>query len=59
MSLEYTRVGCNNWQGYSATGPLYNVFPANQDRATRIVVFKSITFFCDGRLDTNLKLKSG
>lgn len=59
MSLEYTRVGYNNnWQGYSATGPLYNVFPANQDRATRIVAFKvNHIFSVMGGLDTNLKLK--
>jgi hypothetical protein len=59
MSLEVTRVGYNNnWQNYATTGPLYNVFPVNQDRTTNIFVFKlnhNIDQF--GGIDANLKLK--
>ncbi len=59
MSLEYTHVGYNNnWTGYSASGPLYNVFPANQDRKTNIVAFKlNHIFDVIGGLDTNIKYK--
>lgn len=59
MSLELTRVSYNNnWQGYAATGPLYNVFPANQDRRTSIVAFKLNHVFSPlGGLDANLKVK--
>jgi len=59
MSLEYTRVGYNNnWVGYSVDGPLYNVFPVNQDRTTNIVVFKLNRIFnVIGGLDTNFKYK--
>ncbi len=59
MSLEATRVSYNNnWLNYSTTGPLYNVFPVNQDRATNIVAFKlNHTFQVIGGLDTNFKYK--
>jgi hypothetical protein len=59
MSLELTGVGYNNnWQNYSTTGPLYNVFPANQDRTTNIVAFKlNHIFAVMGGLDTNFKFK--
>jgi hypothetical protein len=59
MSLEYTHIGYNNnWTNYSASGPLFNVFPANQDRKTNIVVFKLNRIFdVMGGLDTNLKFK--
>lgn len=59
MSLEATRVDYNNnWQNYSASGPLYNVFAANQDRKTNIFVFKlNHIFQAIGGLNTNLKLK--
>lgn len=59
MSLELTGVGYNNnWQNYSSTGPLYNVFPANQDRSTNIMVFKvNHIFSVMGGLDTNIKIK--
>jgi len=59
MSLEITRVGySNNWQAYAATGPLFNVFPANQDRSTNIFVFKlNHNLPVMGGLDTNLKIK--
>ncbi|MBU1426208.1 MAG: hypothetical protein KKH12_13595 [Gammaproteobacteria bacterium] len=59
MSLELTRVGYNNnWQGYPTTGPLYNVFAANQDRNTNIIAFKlNHLFNVMGGLDTNFKLK--
>ena len=59
MSLEYTHVGYNNnWNGYSAGGPLYNVFAANQDRKTNIQVFKlNHIFAVIGGLDTNFKYK--
>lgn len=59
MSLELTSVGYNNnWQNYSTNGPLYNVFPANQDRSTNIMVFKLNHIFpVMGGLDTNIKIK--
>ena len=59
MSLEATRVSYNNnWLNYSTSGPLYNVFPVNQDRTTNIVAFKlNKTFQVMGGLDTNLKIK--
>lgn len=59
MSLEYTRVDYNNnWQGYSATGPLSNFFALNQDRKTDIMVFKvSHVFPVMGGLDTGFKWK--
>ncbi|MBI5891810.1 MAG: hypothetical protein HZB47_14270 [Nitrosomonadales bacterium] len=59
MSLEVTRVGYNNnWQGYTSDGPLYNVFPANQDRSTNIIAFKlNHNFPVMGGLDGNLKIK--
>lgn len=41
MSLELTKIGYNNnWQNYSATGPLSNFFALNQDRDTNIIAFK-------------------
>lgn len=59
MSLEYTRIGYNNnWQNYSATGPLSNFFALNQDRTTNIFSFKlnhNIDAF--GGIDANLKIK--
>lgn len=60
MSLELTGIGYNNnWQGYSASGPLANLYAANQDRQTRIAVFKfNHNFPVMGGLDTNLKIKS-
>jgi hypothetical protein len=59
MSLELTRVSYNNnWQNYSATGPLYNVFAAYQDRKTNIVAFKlNHIFSVMGGVDTNFKYK--
>lgn len=59
MSLELTRVGYNNnWQNYSATGPLYNVFSVNQDRTTNIIAFKlNHNFQVMGGVDTNFKYK--
>lgn len=59
MSLEATRVGYNNnWNGYSASGPLANVFTANQDRTTNIVSFKlNHNFSVMGGVDTNFKYK--
>jgi hypothetical protein len=59
MSLELTRVGYNNnWQNYSATGPLSNYFALNQDRSTNIIAFKlNHNFPIMGGLDTNFKLK--
>jgi hypothetical protein len=59
MSLELTHVGYNNnWQSYSATGPLSNVFPLYQDRTTSIAVFKVNHIFpLAGGLDTNFKYK--
>jgi hypothetical protein len=59
MSLEVTRVSYNNnWQNYSTTGPLFNVFPVNQDRTTNIFAFKlNHVFSVMGGLDTNFKLK--
>lgn len=59
MSLEYTRVDYNNnWQAYPVTGPLYNVFPQNQDRTTDIAAFKINHIFpLMGGLDTNVKYK--
>jgi hypothetical protein len=59
MSLEATRVSYNNnWLNYSTSGPLYNVFPVNQDRTTNIVAFKlNKTFQVMGGLDTNFKIK--
>ncbi|MBU1214720.1 MAG: hypothetical protein KKA63_05715 [Gammaproteobacteria bacterium] len=59
MSLEVTRVGYNNnWQNYATTGPLYNVFPVNQDRTTNIFVYKlNHNFDQFGGIDANLKFK--
>jgi hypothetical protein len=59
MSLELTNIGYNNnWQGYSATGPLSHFFAANQDRKTNLVVFKaSHVFPIAGGLDTGFKWK--
>lgn len=59
MSLEYTRVDYNNnWQNYSATGPLSNFFALNQDRTTDIVAFKLNHIFSPmGGIDTNFKFK--
>lgn len=59
MSLELTRVGYNNnWQNYSATGPLSNYFALNQDRSTNIIAFKlNHNFQVMGGLDANLKFK--
>jgi hypothetical protein len=59
MSLELTNIGYNNnWQGYSATGPLSNFFATNQDRKTNIVVFKaSHVFPAAGGLDAGFKWK--
>jgi len=59
MSLEFTRVGYNNnWQNYSTTGPLFNVFPVNQDRTTNIIAFKlNHLFHVLGGLDANFKYK--
>lgn len=58
MSLELTKIGYNNnWQNYSATGPLI-MYAANQDRSTNIVAFKlNHNFDVMGGLDANLKLK--
>ncbi len=59
MSLEYTNVSYNNnWQGYSATGPLSNFFALNQDRKTNIFAFKlNRNLPVMGGLDANLKFK--
>ena len=59
MSLEVTGLSYNNnWQNYSATGPLYNVFPVNSDRKTYIFSFKlNHLFDVMGGLDANLKVK--
>ena len=59
MSLELTHVNYNNnWIGYSPEGPLYNVFPANQDRKTDIVAFKlNHNFAVMGGIDGNFKFK--
>lgn len=59
MSLEGTHVAYNNnWQSYPASGPLFNVFPANQDRKTNIFVFKiNHLFHVMHGLDTTLKIK--
>ena len=59
MSLELTRIDYNNnWQNYSATGPLSNFFALNQDRKTNIAVFKaSHVFRVAGGLDTSFKWK--
>ena len=59
MSLELTNIGYNNnWQGYSATGPLSHFFAANQDRNTNIAVFKANHVFnVAGGLDTAFKWK--
>jgi hypothetical protein len=59
MSIEATRIGYNNnWANYPTTGPLYNVFAANQDRNTNILVFKlNHLFNVMGGLDSNLKFK--
>jgi hypothetical protein len=59
MSLEYTNVGYNNnWQGYSATGPLSNYFALNQDRKTNIFAFKlNHNLPVMGGVDANLKFK--
>jgi hypothetical protein len=59
MSVELSRVGYNNnWQNYSTTGPLFNVFPVNQNRSTSIFAFKlNHLFSVMGGLDTNIKFK--
>lgn len=59
MSLEVTRVGYNNnWQNYSATGPLSNMYALNQDRTTDIAAFKiNHIFEVLGGLDVNGKYK--
>lgn len=59
LSLEYSRVGYNNnWQNYSATGPLSNFYALNQDRTTNILAFKlNHNFHVAGGLDANLKFK--
>lgn len=59
MSLELTHVNYNNnWIGYSPQGPLYNVFPASQDRKTDIVAFKlNHNFAVMGGIDGNFKFK--
>jgi len=59
MSLELTNIGYNNnWQGYSATGPLSNFYATNQDKKTNLVVFKaSHVFQIAGGLDTGFKWK--
>lgn len=59
MSLELTRVGYNNnWQNYPTNGPLYNVFPVNQDRSTNIMALNiNHIFSVMGGLDTGIKLK--
>lgn len=58
MSLELTKIGYNNnWQNYSATGPLI-MYASNQDRSTNIVAFKlNHNFDVMGGLDANFKLK--
>lgn len=58
MSLEATRVSYNNnWQNYSATGPLA-MFALNQDRTTNIIAFKlNHNFQVMGGVDTNFKYK--
>ncbi|MBI4808283.1 MAG: hypothetical protein HY799_04985 [Nitrosomonadales bacterium] len=58
MSLELTRIGYNNnWQNYSATGPL-GMYALNQDRSTNIVAFKlNHNFDVMGGVDMNFKLK--
>lgn len=59
MSAELTRVSYNNnWQNYSATGPLSHFYATNQDRTTDIFVFKaSHNFAVAGGLDTSFKFK--
>lgn len=59
MSLEGSRIGYNNnWNGYSASGPLANVFTANHDRQTGIISFKlNHNFAVMGGVDTNFKYK--
>lgn len=58
MSLELTRIGYNNnWQNYSATGPLI-MYALNQDRSTNILAFKlNHNFDVMGGVDMNFKLK--
>lgn len=58
MSLELTKIGYNNnWQNYSATGPLI-MYALNQDRSTNIYAFKlNHNFDVMGGLDANFKLK--
>ena len=58
MSLELTKINYNNnWQNYSATGPLA-MFALNQDRDTNIAVFKlNHLFNVMGGVDFNFKLK--
>ncbi len=59
MSLELTMIDYNNnWQGYSPTGPLSGWYALNQDRDTKIAVFKANhTFRVAGGLDTAFKYK--
>lgn len=59
MSLELSRIGYNNnWQSYSATGPLSPFFALNQDRRTNIAVFKaSHVFSVAGGIDAGFKWK--
>jgi hypothetical protein len=59
MSLEVSTIGYNNnWQGYSATGPLSPFYALNSDRKTNIVAFKaSHVFPVLGGLEANVKFK--
>lgn len=59
MSFEYTMIDYNNnWQGYNPSGPLSGWYALNQDRETKIAVFKaSHTFRIAGGLDTAFKYK--
>lgn len=59
MSFEYTMIDYNNnWQGYNPSGPLSGWYALNQDRDTKIAVFKANhTFRVAGGLDTAFKYK--
>ncbi|MBU0620917.1 MAG: hypothetical protein KJ795_03620 [Gammaproteobacteria bacterium] len=59
MSLELTLLDYNNnWQNYSATGPLSNFYALNQDRKTNILAYKlNHNFDVMGGLDAGLKVK--
>lgn len=59
MSLELTTISYNNnWQNYSATGPLSNFYATNSDRKTNIVAFKaSHVFPVMGGLEGSFKVK--